>query len=37
MTSTPGVGSTFRVSLPRIAAVAVAKPSPALESPEAAS
>ena len=38
MTSVPGVGSTFRVSLPRVAAAAaITQPSPALESPEAAS
>ena len=37
MTSVPGVGSTFRVSLPRVAAAAIPQPSPALESPEAAS
>lgn len=37
MTSTVGVGSTFRVSLPRVAPATIAKPSPALESPEAAS
>jgi signal transduction histidine kinase len=37
MTSTPGVGSTFRVSLPRVAAAPVVTPSPALDSPEAAS
>ena len=34
--SVPGVGSTFRVSLPRLAAAPVAQPSAALESPEAA-
>jgi signal transduction histidine kinase len=37
MTSALGVGSTFRVSLPRVAPAAIAKPSPVLESPEAAS
>lgn len=37
VTSTPGVGSTFRVSLPRVAPALVAKPSATLESPEAAS
>lgn len=37
LTSTPGAGSTFRVSLPRVAAVPVVTPSPALDSPEAAS
>ena len=37
MTSEPGVGSTFRVSLPRVALAPVAKPSAALRSPEAAS
>ncbi len=36
MRSTPGVGSTFRVSLPRVAAAAIEKPPPALESTEAA-
>ena len=37
MTSTPGVGSTFRVSLPRVTPAPVtARPRPA-ESPEAAS
>lgn len=37
MTSLPGVGSTFRVSLPRVAAAPVVTPSPAFDSPEAAS
>ena len=37
MRSEPGVGSTFRVSLPRVAAAPIAKPSPVLGSQEAAS
>ncbi len=37
VTSAPGAGSTFRVSLPRIAPVAVATAARSVESPEAAS
>ena len=37
MTSAPGAGSTFRVSLPRVAAAPVVTSTPALDSPEAIS